>query len=147
MFDSNVVEVRKRVKNLLTTSLYEIEDLQCGGFQISYNNFSSNIGCKNTYGAMKAYCIDDANAASSNFTGLVSYSNQTDSQYFVGNLYSEKLLESNPSEIFDAQNRFNDEAYTTYQIGNSSLQVNRYRMVLLNNTWDLNFAGSKRSVV
>ena len=145
MFDSNVLEVRKRVTNLLSEQFFEIEDLQCGGFQISFNNFSSNIGCKNTFGALKAYCIDDANAAT--LKGNVTYSAQTDSQYFVGNLYSEKLLESNPSLIFDGLNEFNNEAYTTYLVNNQSFIVNKYRLVLLGNTWDLNFAGSKRSVV
>jgi hypothetical protein len=68
LIEANVLNLRKRVHTLslvpddFDRSSPDVDefvqkDLDCGGFHISKNHFSKNIGCHNTLGAMYIYCI------------------------------------------------------------------------------------------
>lgn len=82
----------------------------------------------------------------------------TDSQYITGDLFDPVLLWITPNEIFDGMNEYNNKAYVPYsyhQVGSDRFGpiyeeiflVNKYRLMLINNTYDMNFAGNKRSIV
>ena len=46
--------------DLLRTNYTTKDDLKCGGFLIEGNEFTKNVGCKNTMGVMHIYCFDAA---------------------------------------------------------------------------------------
>ncbi len=59
--DVNVLNIRKRnTKNLLGLSYTTTDDLTCGGVYFAKNNFTNNIGCYSTNGAIWLYCYDNS---------------------------------------------------------------------------------------
>ena len=75
LFESNVLNVRKRAQTVHRTSFTAASQLECGGFEISDNIFEQNTGCKGTQGAISIYCFDET----FNETTKMRYVNSTDS--------------------------------------------------------------------
>jgi len=57
LIESNVLNIRKRNYDVKNT--YDPEEM-CGGIQLSDNVFRRNVGCKNTHGAVRLSCFDNA---------------------------------------------------------------------------------------
>ena len=97
---SNVLTMRKLVdsKSDIVKSKYgSINDVKCGGFQVSSNTFSRNVGCKDTQGSIHLYCYDGSNQALGDQSWkslsqmemlskkeLMRYDPILDTQYFLG---------------------------------------------------------------
>ena len=81
----------------------------------------------------KVYCFDTDQNSQPN----VVYHEFVDSQYFVGSLYDEDLLLQYPEEI--------ESTTTKYDKYNFEFRNNW--LSLINNTYDRNMAGSKKSIV
>jgi hypothetical protein len=62
-------------------------------------------------------------------------------------MFDTALLSQNPNNIYSIHNDNNSGAYTKYKVGKLEIKVNKYKLLLANNTYKTNFAGSKRSVV
>ena len=91
----------------------------CSGYMIDSNNFTKNVGCQDTYGAIYVYCIDPNKRTTANLSSGLIYDENLDQQSFNGSLYDEKLI---------------DQSYDK-------------KIVLMNNFYDRNLAGPKRSIV
>ena len=150
MFDANVLTLRKRVFSLVHDEYFDVSQLECGGFHIANNTFSYNVGCRNTIGAIKAYCMEDKNALS--LEGRAPHPNITydpivDQAYFNRSLFSAEAAGSDPDGLPGSLNEDNELAYATYEVLNQTILVNLFRMNLISNTYHHNFAGNQRSVV
>jgi hypothetical protein len=137
LMETNVLSIRKQISDFddINQKKYLAKaDLDCAGVQLSDNLFKSNIGCKGTQGAVYLYCIHDAHH------GNITYVPSIDSQYITSHTFDPFTLDHNPVQL---QNEFSN--YTT--LSGQVESVNKHRLILRNNTYDGNFAGSKRSIV
>ena len=141
VMEANVINIRKRAKNVLQLDYSKENKIECGGIELSSNLFKSNVGCSHTNGAVYAYCYDIASSP------LITKSYHLDSQYFTGNMFHSALLSQNPFNLYAIHNENLFTAYTKYTVGDQEIKVNKYKVNLINNTYTANFAGSKRSVI
>lgn len=148
LLDANVLNMRIRVNQtqLLATNYTARQDLACGGITLRFNNFSRSIGCKNTFGAMHIYCYDATHKSNSS---KVRYAPEVDAQYFVGDLYDERLMAARPSELTRGA-RGRSYSYSKYKIRGvqpEDLNGRNNLLFLHGNEYHQNLAGAKRSVV
>jgi len=141
-----VLNIRKRVIDVLPAEIYGPDELRCGGIQLSNNVFRKNVGCRNTQGAVSIVCMDDNNAKAIELNGKVEYQQVTDSQFFVGDTFAQSLLnpELQPDNYEDIHNDYDYSVYTPYfkhpddsqTAPESMIKVNNYKLMLVNNTYD-----------